>query len=497
MNCLSIATGNRFFRLSPEDYKGLHQRYAATMQLAGESDSKPNDNEEKDEERTRLETELASAFPLLMAWLWRQKDLKPEELKTEQVQQFIRTHAAVLDHAVDTAIKETPLDEISVQRLKESNYVFSGIKTFHELKEAFPSLVGADGNIKPFEQFLAEVRRVHKTYNRQYLQAEYHLAQSSASMAARWKKFEKDGDRYLLQYRTIGDKRVRPTHRDLHGITLPINSKFWDEYFPPNNWNCRCSVVQVRRSKYTQSDEAEAMRLGLKATAGKYREMFLFNPGKTMTCFPMYNAYTRKACIDCKKKPGNLELAADVPDNELCKACAQIHKSYKIKRRKYDLNKRLYYKYLKDPNYEDVYFDEKTGGVTAKHILHNFDERGGEYEKNVRDAGVAAGHAVIFGAERGITAKSTEGRWNGLLFEVAGRETGTINNIKRGLEHCADKRQTEVAILDFPLGNFNLENLQKAIARYKGLEKLADGQFVKFKKIICTQNKRIVYEADF
>ena len=291
------------------------------MQLAGESDSKPNDNEEKDEERTRLKTELASAFPLLMAWLWRQKDLKPEELKTEQVQQFIRTHAAVLDHAVDTAIKETPLDEISVQRLKESNYVFSGIKTFHELKEAFPSLVGADGNIKPFEQFLAEVRRVHKTYNRQYLQAEYHLAQSSASMAARWKKFEKDGDRYLLQYRTIGDKRVRPTHRDLHGITLPINSKFWDEYFPPNNWNCRCSVVQVRRSKYTQSDEAEAMRLGLKATAGKYREMFLFNPGKTMTCFPMYNAYTRKACIDCKKKPGNLELAADVPDNELCRAC--------------------------------------------------------------------------------------------------------------------------------------------------------------------------------
>ena len=309
------------FRLSPEDYKGLHQRYAATMQLAGKSD---NDNEEKDEEKTRLETELASAFPLLMAWLWRQKDLKPEDLKTEQVQQFIRTHAAVLDHAVDTAVRETPLDEISVQRLKESNYVFSGIKTFHELKEAFPSLVGADGNIKPFEQFLTEVRRVHKTYNRQYLQAEYHLAQSSASMAARWKKFEKDGDRYLLQYRTIGDKRVRPTHRDLHGITLPINSKFWDEYFPPNNWNCRCSVVQVRRSKYTQSDEAEAMRLGLKATAGKYREMFLFNPGKTMTCFPMYNAYTRKACIGCKKKPGNLELAADIPDNELCRACKII-----------------------------------------------------------------------------------------------------------------------------------------------------------------------------
>lgn len=173
-----------------------------------------------------------------MAWLYRQTELSPESLTAEEVQRFVRTHTAVLDRAVDAAIREEPLDDISVQRLKESDYVFSGIKTFHELNEAFPSLLDEDGNRKPFEQFLSDVQKVYKAYNVNYLRTEYNFAHASALMAARWKRFEQDGDRYLLQYRTIGDDRVRRTHRMMHNITLPITSPFWDKYFPPNGWNC-------------------------------------------------------------------------------------------------------------------------------------------------------------------------------------------------------------------------------------------------------------------
>ena len=36
----------------------------------------------------------------------------------------------------------------SQQRLQRSNYIFSGIKTFHELGEAFPSLIDENGNGK-------------------------------------------------------------------------------------------------------------------------------------------------------------------------------------------------------------------------------------------------------------------------------------------------------------------------------------------------------------
>lgn len=265
---------------------------------------------------------LPREFDKMAETVYRNPDKEATDLLADsEVRKFIDRQKLVFDNAVDTALKEVPLDEVSVQRLKESNYVFSGIKTFHELKETFPSLLDEDGNRKPFERFLNDVQKVHKTYNVQYLRTEYNFAHASALMAARWKKFEEDGDKYLLQYRTMYDKRVRRTHRMMHNITLPITSPFWDKYFPPNGWNCRCTVVQVRKGKYPVSDETEAMNLGSQATAGKYQEMFMFNPGKRMTCFPAYNGYTIRKCNQCSKRPDKMQLAADIPDNELCKAC--------------------------------------------------------------------------------------------------------------------------------------------------------------------------------
>ena len=226
-----------------------------------------------DEEETDVDTASVEAgFVLLMARLHRQTEFSPEMLATEEVRQFIRTHAAVLDNAVDYTIRRRPLDDISVQRLKESNFVFSGYKTFHELNETFPSLLDDDGTRKPFERFLKDVQTVNEKYNRLYLKAEYNFAMSSADMAAKWQSWwtDEDRDRYLLQYRTVGDKRVREVHRALHNVTLPITSKFWDEYFPPNGWNCRCTVARVRRGKYPESDEHQAMLAGSQATAGKH-----------------------------------------------------------------------------------------------------------------------------------------------------------------------------------------------------------------------------------
>ena len=69
------------------------------------------------------------------------------------------------------------------QSLSRSNYIFSGIKTFHEMNEAFPSLLDENGNRKPFERFLNDVHKIDQTYNRNYLRAEYNFAQASAQMA--------------------------------------------------------------------------------------------------------------------------------------------------------------------------------------------------------------------------------------------------------------------------------------------------------------------------
>ena len=240
--------------------------------------------------------------------------LRIELLEDPDVVSFIDEHASVLDGS----FVSVEMSDVMRAHLQESDWIFSGMKTFHELNEAFPSLLDEKGNRKPFEQFLKDVQSIDETYNRNYLRAEYDFAGSSAEMAARWEAFEDDGDEYYLQYRTAGDDKVRPEHAALHGVTLPMSDPFWDEYYPPNGWNCRCTVVQVLKDKYPATDRAEAYRRGEEALAKDTKGMFRFNPGKQEKAFPDYNPYTISKCLTCTKK---LNLAKDIAENDLCEWC--------------------------------------------------------------------------------------------------------------------------------------------------------------------------------
>jgi SPP1 gp7 family putative phage head morphogenesis protein len=51
--------------------------------------------------------------------------------------------------------------------------------------------------------------------------------------------------RPYVQYRTVGDARVRPTHAVLDGTTYDASGGVWERICPPNNYNCRCSAVML------------------------------------------------------------------------------------------------------------------------------------------------------------------------------------------------------------------------------------------------------------
>ena len=262
-------------------------------------------------------------FDRMMKVLFRQEGASLEIgiLASEEAQDFIETHSSVLNGS----FRQVEMSEAMRKRLERSNYVFSGLKTFHELNEAFPSLLDENGNRKTFERFLNDVRKIDETYNSNYLRAEFNFVQASAEMAAKWERFMQDGDRYYLQYRTAGDAKVRPTHAEMAGITLPASDPFWEEFYPPNGWGCRCSVVQVRKSKYPATDHEEAMARGESALELDKKGMFRFNAGMEQKTMPDYNPYTIKRCKDCDIAKGKLKLAF-VPDNELCAACKLLQK---------------------------------------------------------------------------------------------------------------------------------------------------------------------------
>lgn len=249
-------------------------------------------------------------------------------LASDEAQSFINAHAGILD----STFKQVKMTDKMRERLTRSNYIFSGIKTFHELNEAFPSLLDENGDRKPFERFLNDVRKIDETYNSNYLRAEYNFVQASAEMAAKWEQYSEDGDRYLLQYRTAHDDKVRPEHAALDRITLPMSDPFWESYYPPLSWNCRCSVVQVRRGKYEETPHNEAMSRGEEAFANNEKlNMFRFNSGIQGKTMPDYNPYTIKRCNDCDVAKGKLGLVNEIVDNQLCAACRLNHQCWSRK----------------------------------------------------------------------------------------------------------------------------------------------------------------------
>lgn len=297
-------------------------------------------------------------------------------LSEPETQDFIATHAGILDSSFD----KTALSDAMRTSLQRSDYIFSGIKTFHELNEAFPSLLDENGNRKPFEQFLNDVRKIDEKYNRNYLRAEYNFCQQSANMASKWEEFQKDGDQYNLQYRTAGDDHVRPAHAALHGITLPPSHPFWQRYFPPNGWNCRCTVVQVRKSKYPQTPDSEVEHLISQNDSQNPKEaMFRFNPGAEQKTVPDYNAYTIRRCQDCDIANGKINLAR-VPENELCNACKLLHQ---CETQRYNVIKEF-----------------ENGGKVSVHQLINTEES--DYDKLVE---TATYFAKTFGEDVKLTPK--------------------------------------------------------------------------------------------
>jgi SPP1 gp7 family putative phage head morphogenesis protein len=71
------------------------------------------------------------------------------------------------------------------------------------------------------------------------------------------------------QYWTVGDLRVRPAHAALDGFCARAIDPVWLKIYPPNDYNCRCSVIPILPEDAPEgSDEGGLERLPLLARIG-------------------------------------------------------------------------------------------------------------------------------------------------------------------------------------------------------------------------------------
>ena len=231
-----------------------------------------------------------TAFSHAAERLYRDGKFSTELLETDEGRALTEATYHALNSAIDYSIKTETPPELTAA-LRNNAFIFSGFKSYHQLREASALLTRDDGTVRAYGDFESEVKRIDEKYNTAYLRSEYNHAIHSAQMAVKWHEWQADGDEYNLQYRTAGDERVREAHAALDGVTLPPSDKFWNNYLPPNGWNCRCQVVQVLREDYPQSNSDQATEWGDACTSDPKEKIFRYNAGKELKLFPPKHPY--------------------------------------------------------------------------------------------------------------------------------------------------------------------------------------------------------------
>jgi len=182
-------------------------------------------------------------------------------------------------------VNERKYLEAGVQR-------FSSAKTVALHKQMNRALLQANGD---YSNFKRRVDTIGVQYNEQWLQSEVQIANSRAQTAARWQRFVDEADVLpYLRYVTIGDEKVRHSHKELDGRTFEIGSRAADLMIPPLGWGCRCDVVQTdQRSKHITDDTAEDA-LGTEQLKAVRKHGFDKNPGKTLRLFDENSMYVKR-----------------------------------------------------------------------------------------------------------------------------------------------------------------------------------------------------------
>jgi len=187
------------------------------------------------------------------------------------------TIAQYLNNGFTLALADnrSPIDysisDISLREGVRNNlFAFSGAKSFAQMQELRDAVFTPEGEKVPYTEFRNKALAIHDKYNEQWLAAEYQAVVGSGIAAGKWAQIQADKAVYpYLTYRTQGDDKVRPEHVALNGITRPVDDSFWQSYYPPNGWLCRCAVRQatqgdVDSGRIPLSDEATANKAAAK-----------------------------------------------------------------------------------------------------------------------------------------------------------------------------------------------------------------------------------------
>ena len=182
--------------------------------------------------------------------------------------------------------------------------VFSAAKTFQQV-DAMQNSIFQGGERVSLSDFKVSARAIFDDFNENWLESEFNTASASAFAGKAWNSIIKDKETLpLLKYSTVEDDRVRPEHAEMDDIILPVDDPFWDTNYPPNGFNCRCTVDQL------EGDAEQTVLSGEERDdlVNDVPKLFQMNSGKDKLIFKEDHPYFNVADRYEKLKENNFNL---------------------------------------------------------------------------------------------------------------------------------------------------------------------------------------------
>lgn len=131
------------------------------------------------------------------------------------------------------------------------------LQQFREELEPRMLEAGWWGQADMTDPLTGEVRTVELGSPRR-LRVIFETNMQTSYAAGHWAQIQQTkNDAPFLMYDAVDDGNTRPEHAAWDGLVLRADDTWWQTHYPPNDWGCRCSVIQLSAEQAGAMGKAE------------------------------------------------------------------------------------------------------------------------------------------------------------------------------------------------------------------------------------------------
>jgi SPP1 gp7 family putative phage head morphogenesis protein len=178
-----------------------------------------------------------------------------------------------------TPVTKETFDGLSAQYKRDAFTVAgtSDLRLIAKIRDALAQVAADGGTAGDFE---AAVHRLTSEagvadLNAFTLDTAFQTSLQKAYSLGRYEQMIEPSTQAVLpywQYWTVGDDRVRPEHAAFHLFTARAEDPVWRKLYPPNGFNCRCSVVPILPEEAPEDANESGI---LRASSARYLLSYL------------------------------------------------------------------------------------------------------------------------------------------------------------------------------------------------------------------------------